>query len=145
MESVKNSKLMPMYLFIAPPSIETLEDRLRERNTESEEDIQKRLSNAQREIDYGTELGNFNYVLTNEVLEDAFKDLQRVILEWYPHLGGDGNGEAKESGEGKEGEDKGEKNADDGTENNTDTEENKVDAGEETPATREGDDVAEAK
>ena len=80
MQSVKNSKLMPMYLFIAPPSIETLEDRLRERNTESEEDIQKRLSNAQREIDYGTELGNFNYVLTNDVLEDAFKDLQRVIL-----------------------------------------------------------------
>ena len=34
------------YVFIAPPSIQTLEERLRSRNTESEEELSTRITNA---------------------------------------------------------------------------------------------------
>merc|ERR1712071_567631 len=42
-QKVKKSSLSPYYVFIAPPSMEVLEKRLRSRGTEKEEDIVKRL------------------------------------------------------------------------------------------------------
>lgn len=52
-QKVKKSSLEPYYCFIAPPSKEDLEKRLRGRGTETEEQIQTRLANAQKELDYG--------------------------------------------------------------------------------------------
>jgi len=69
-ENVKRSKLAPRYLFIQPPSMEVLEDRLRDRGTETEQDIQKRIGNATKEMEYGKEEGNFDRILTNEVRLD---------------------------------------------------------------------------
>ena len=43
--------------------MEELEKRLRGRGTEKEEDIIKRLGNAQKEMDYGAGEGNFDCVL----------------------------------------------------------------------------------
>ena len=43
--------------------MEELEKRLRGRGTEKEEDIVKRLGNAQKEMDYGAGEGNFDCVL----------------------------------------------------------------------------------
>ncbi|CAN0031982.1 unnamed protein product, partial [Discosporangium mesarthrocarpum] len=53
--SVKKSFLSPkpLYVFVAPPSLEVLEHRLRERGTEDEEAIQRRLDNSKMEVDYG--------------------------------------------------------------------------------------------
>lgn len=45
--------LDPQYLFIKPPSLDVLEQRLRDRGTETEESIGRRLSAVQREMDYG--------------------------------------------------------------------------------------------
>ena len=52
-QKVKQSKLEPIYLFIAPPSKEALEKRLRGRGTETEEQLQTRLGNAGKELEYG--------------------------------------------------------------------------------------------
>lgn len=52
-KQVRNSHLNPILVFINPPSIEELERRLRGRNTESEESLQKRLNTAKIEIEYG--------------------------------------------------------------------------------------------
>ena len=84
--SVKKSSLEPLYVFIAPPSKEALEDRLRGRGTEKEEDIVKRLTNAQAELDYGLEEGNFDRVFTNDDLDETFQDLAAAFEDWYPHL-----------------------------------------------------------
>jgi len=84
--SVKKSSLEPLYVFIAPPSKEALEDRLRGRGTEKEEDIVKRLANAQAELDYGLEEGNFDRVFTNDDLDETFQDLAAAFEDWYPHL-----------------------------------------------------------
>ena len=52
-QKVKLSPLQPYYVFIAPPSMEELEKRLRGRGTESEEQIKTRLGNAAKELEYG--------------------------------------------------------------------------------------------
>lgn len=84
--NVKKSSLKPYYIFIAPPSMEDLEARLRGRGTEKEEDIQKRLANAAGEIKFGKEPGNFDKYLVNGNLAIAANDLASYVKEWYPHL-----------------------------------------------------------
>jgi len=85
-QNVKKSSLSPYYIFIAPPSVEELEKRLRGRGTESEEDVKCRLANSKKELDYGMEEGNFDFVLKNDVLEDSFKKLAEKFEDWYPEL-----------------------------------------------------------
>ena len=47
---VRESGLRAIFVFVAPPSVEELEKRLRGRGTESEEAVQKRLEGAKAEI-----------------------------------------------------------------------------------------------
>lgn len=66
--------------------MEVLETRLRKRGTESEEAIRTRLGNAQAELAYGKETGNFDLFLVNDTLESALEKLSVAIQQWYPHL-----------------------------------------------------------
>ena len=84
--NVKASSLKPYYIFIAPPSMQDLENRLRGRGTEKEVDIVKRLANAQGEMDYGQEDGNFDKYLVNDDLKTSSEELCSIIQTWYPHL-----------------------------------------------------------
>ena len=85
-QNVKKSSLKPHYIFIAPPSESALEQRLRGRGTEKEEDIQVRLANAAKELEYGRKKGNFDKVLVNDDLAKTFELLVKAIKGWYPHL-----------------------------------------------------------
>jgi|TARA_B110000008_G_C16855412_1_gene518509 guanylate kinase len=85
---VKETKIAPRYLFITPPSIGELESRLRGRGTETEENLALRLKNATTEIKYGTAVGNFHKVITNDDVEETFSELKDTLLEWFPHLTG---------------------------------------------------------
>ena len=85
-QKVKNSSLSPLYLFIAPPSMEILEKRLRGRGTETEEAVKNRLGNAQKEMDYGQQAGNFDRIFVNADLHETFEDMVKCFREWYPHL-----------------------------------------------------------
>ena len=71
-------KLMPdcVSIFITPPSLEVLEKRLRNRATEKEEDILKRLATAKGEL---KEAHNYDYVVVNDKLEDAVEDVKAII------------------------------------------------------------------
>lgn len=85
---VKSSgRLDPHYVFVAPPSMEELERRLRDRGTEKEEDVLVRTKNAAREVEYGRTPGNFDAVIVNGDVREAFRDLVRLMEDWYPHLG----------------------------------------------------------
>lgn len=90
-KKVKNTNIAPRYIFIKPPSLEELESRLRDRSSESEEDLNRRLENAVAEIEYGTRAGNFHKVLVNDDIESCYVELQHLLLEWYPHLEGFAN------------------------------------------------------
>eukprot|EP00529_Nitzschia_sp_RCC80_P030927 CAMPEP_0113508842 /NCGR_PEP_ID=MMETSP0014_2-20120614/37240_1 /TAXON_ID=2857 /ORGANISM="Nitzschia sp." /LENGTH=295 /DNA_ID=CAMNT_0000404597 /DNA_START=375 /DNA_END=1262 /DNA_ORIENTATION=+ /assembly_acc=CAM_ASM_000159 len=85
-ESFTESNTPCKYIFMAPPSMEVLEKRLRGRGTESEESIQRRLGNAAREIEYGNEVGNFNHILINNDIDDAVQELITTLKLWYPQL-----------------------------------------------------------
>jgi len=68
------------YIFIAPPSIDVLEERLRGRGTEKEEKIQLRLENARKEISFAEEKPNFfGAVLVNNDLDLCYKQFQRFM------------------------------------------------------------------
>jgi len=83
---IKESSLDGNFLFLSPPSLEVLEKRLRERGTESEIDINKRLGNAKQEMAFGLFPGNFDKVIVNNILDEAFTDFRTILEEWYPHL-----------------------------------------------------------
>ncbi|KAK9273391.1 hypothetical protein L1049_018201 [Liquidambar formosana] len=82
-KSIRAKSLEAIFIFICPPSFPELERRLRARGTETEEQVQKRLQNATKELEQGRSSGVFDHILTNEVLEDCYKSLKK-------HLGLDG-------------------------------------------------------
>lgn len=52
-KQIKCTHLNPLYIFIKPPSVLELERRLKDRNTETEEALQRRLAIAKTELEYG--------------------------------------------------------------------------------------------
>ncbi|KAL5520014.1 hypothetical protein ACEPAG_1674 [Sanghuangporus baumii] len=76
---VKNTDLVPVYLFISPPDMETLRTRLRGRGTDSEDAIQKRLRTAIAEIEYA-KTGAHDIVIINDNLDRAYEKLRKVAL-----------------------------------------------------------------
>ncbi|EGG21231.1 guanylate kinase [Cavenderia fasciculata] len=81
-ESVKKAKIPAKFIFISPPSYEELEKRLRGRGTESEESLQKRLTNARTEMGYLDKPGFFDIVIVNDNLEDSYTKLRDIILPY---------------------------------------------------------------
>jgi guanylate kinase len=63
-------------IFILPPSIDALKERLASRNTESEEKIQMRLDKAAYELSLSDQ---FNAVVKNEILDTACKETAAFI------------------------------------------------------------------
>jgi guanylate kinase len=83
---IKSLNYPAKMIFIAPPSFDSLESRLRARATESEEQMQIRLGNARAEIEYGMTAGNFDSVVVNKDLPTAYEDLLGHIRSWFPAL-----------------------------------------------------------
>lgn len=77
--SMKKTDLNPVYVLIKPPSLEILERRLRDRNTETEESLQKRLAVAKEELGYGDTPGTFDHVIVNDTVEAAYQKLKDIV------------------------------------------------------------------
>lgn len=69
-------------IFILPPSLAELEQRLRLRQTDSEDVIARRLAEAEEEIRHAFA---FDYVVTNRDLIEAENQLLRIILAQRNH------------------------------------------------------------
>ncbi|NLB49516.1 MAG: hypothetical protein GX807_01690 [Erysipelotrichia bacterium] len=65
-------------IFLTPPSMKTLESRIRKRRSESEEIIQKRLDKAKSELGAGV---NYDYIVVNDVLKKAAKAITDIIID----------------------------------------------------------------
>ena len=63
-------------VFIQPPSIKTLEKRLRSRNTDTEETLQIRLSKAQQELDQAQ---TFDEIVINDDLATALSQTEELV------------------------------------------------------------------
>jgi len=86
-KSIKNiPTFQAKFVFIAPPSIQALEDRLRGRGTESDEQLALRLANSQAEIDYGHTEGIFDCILVNNEVDESVNVLCAKIDDWFKHV-----------------------------------------------------------
>lgn len=74
--SIKKVYPESVLIFIAPPSIEELKKRLLLRNTETEEDLKKRIERAEMELSYADK---FDYVVINNNLEQAKEEVKKII------------------------------------------------------------------
>jgi guanylate kinase len=64
-------------IFILPPSLAALEQRLKGRNQDSDEIIAKRLQAAREDISHVAE---FDYVIINDLLDGALQQLNAVVV-----------------------------------------------------------------
>lgn len=63
-------------IFIQPPSIQVLEQRLRKRQTDTEDKIQLRLAKASEELSHAKD---FDYVVVNDDLTKAIEEVERIV------------------------------------------------------------------
>jgi len=63
-------------VFITPPSLEALEERLRNRGEDSPETIARRLQNARGEM---ARAGEYQYLVINDRLDDATRELSAIV------------------------------------------------------------------
>lgn len=73
---VKKKMDNAVLIFILPPSVEELERRLRDRGTETEEAIQKRLNTVKSEMKNAK---FFNYKVINDEVDRAVEEIENII------------------------------------------------------------------
>jgi guanylate kinase len=73
---VRSSLPEALQVFIAPPSIEALRERLAARGSDSEEQIADRLRTAEEELRAS---GEWEHVVVNDRLERAVEELERLV------------------------------------------------------------------
>ncbi len=74
MESVKDDRVIS--IFLMPPSFKALENRIRKRQTESEEVIQERLQKGLKEM---TMTDNYDYIVINDKITKAAQEIVDLI------------------------------------------------------------------
>ncbi len=65
-----------VFIFILPPSIEELKNRIVKRGTESQDDIDRRLNNAYKEIEFATK---YDYAIVNDEVLIAVEKIEAII------------------------------------------------------------------
>lgn len=66
-------------VFVKPPSIDTLRERLEKRHTETEKSIERRLAKAEVELKYAK---HFDYILVNDDLPTAFEGAKTMAVNF---------------------------------------------------------------
>ncbi|WPB01860.1 uncharacterized protein RHO25_006492 [Cercospora beticola] len=79
-KQVKKTDLNARYLFLQPPSVEILEQRLRGRQTDKEEAIQQRLKQAEKEIEFSKTPGVHDKIIVNDDLEKAWLEFKAFCV-----------------------------------------------------------------
>ncbi|MBI4682864.1 MAG: guanylate kinase [Nitrospirae bacterium] len=66
-----------VYIFILPPSLKILEERLINRKTDSQDVIARRIENAKAEIAH---YNDYDYIVVNNSLHKAYRELESIII-----------------------------------------------------------------
>jgi guanylate kinase len=84
--AMSNGLTVAYRMFLTPPSLDILKQRLIDRNTDSLEAIEKRVQRAAKEIELAHQLNLFHVFVTNDDKEPFLQDCMGVIRDWYPFL-----------------------------------------------------------
>lgn len=76
-ESLKKRFPDGIFIFVLPPSMEKLMERLRERRSDNSEEIERRLRVAREEI---PKYADYDYIVINDEINKAIRDLESIIL-----------------------------------------------------------------
>ena len=73
---VKKKYKEAVFIFLVPPTMQELRDRIVKRGTETEAEIETRFANAFREIDF---VGEYDYFVVNDKVEHAVENIENII------------------------------------------------------------------
>ena len=73
---IKKKMKEVVFIFLVPPSMSELKRRLVGRATESEKDLELRIANGFKEINFVEE---YDFFVVNDYLEDAVRDIEAII------------------------------------------------------------------
>lgn len=74
---VKKNYPQGVFIFLIPPSLEELKNRIIERGTETEDLIMNRLTEARNEIEM---MDKYDYVVVNDNIEEAVNRVQSIVV-----------------------------------------------------------------
>lgn len=74
---LKESGYPAIFIFVSPPSLSELRERLFKRKTENQEDIEQRLAWASRELEMSK---HYNYQIVNDNLHRAYEILRSILI-----------------------------------------------------------------
>ncbi|KAL3425682.1 guanylate kinase [Phlyctema vagabunda] len=104
-QQVKDNDYPARYIFLTPPDVPELEQRLKRRGSDSDESIEGRLKTAHDEIEQAkTSEGFYDTIIVNDDLQSSFEKLERYIFDgdnaedWASIAQADGADEAEEEG-----------------------------------------------
>ena len=75
-KKVKEKRKDAIFIFIMPPSMKVLKERLVSRKTETKEQVVERFKTAYKEIN---EFNKYNYVIVNDNIDDALNKMDAII------------------------------------------------------------------
>lgn len=81
-ESVRSKRNLgwdTRFVWIAPPSMQALEQRLRSRGTETEQTIKTRMDTAKRELEFAATSNIFDTIIVNDDLDRAIRELKTFV------------------------------------------------------------------
>ena len=76
-QAIKRKHPDAVLVFVLPPSMEELERRLRDRKTDSDETIRRRMLAARAEMERGA--SSYDFIIVNDDFERAYSDLRSVV------------------------------------------------------------------
>lgn len=80
-KQVKKTDLGARFLFLSPPSLKILEERLRGRATDDEESVKKRLEQADKEMEFAKEEGVHDKIVVNDDLDRAYQQVEEWVVD----------------------------------------------------------------
>ena len=80
-KQVKKTDLGARFLFLKPPSLKILEERLRGRGTDDEESVKKRLEQADKEMAFAEEEGVHDKIVINDDLDRAYQEVEDWVVD----------------------------------------------------------------
>lgn len=75
-KKIKEKYPQALLIFILPPSLQELKERIENRGTETQEQIEGRLQRAMEEIG---EIGSYDYFVINDRIEEALDEMEAII------------------------------------------------------------------
>lgn len=73
---IKKTLKEAVFIFLLPPTMDELKNRIIKRGTETVEDINRRFENAFKELDF---VGEYDFFVVNDKVENAVNDIEAII------------------------------------------------------------------